>query len=85
MVADAFSRRRHRGLRRGVEIYLDGEATVALAVEVRRHLAQCWSCSEDAEWQLLVKASLVRAARDRVPELSIARLGRFAGSLAGQP
>jgi hypothetical protein len=35
----------------------------------------------DAEWQLPVKASLARTRSDRVPELSIARLERFAGSL----
>ncbi|MDA8354944.1 MAG: zf-HC2 domain-containing protein [Actinomycetota bacterium] len=71
----------HRRLRQGVEAYLDGEADPALAVRVRRHLAECWSCSEDAEWLVLIKAVMARVGRRRPAELAVARLGRFATSL----
>lgn len=73
--------REHRALRRAVEVYLDDEAEPGLAMDVRRHLERCWSCGEDAEWLVLVKASLVRTGGCRVPGLSIARLERFADSL----
>ncbi len=75
----------HRKLRKGVAAYVDGEADTALAVAVRRHLTECWSCSEDAEWLALVKATLVHVGARRAPELTIARLGRFALCLLEQP
>ncbi len=71
----------HRRLRKGVEAYLDGEADPALAVTVRRHLSECWSCSEDAQWLALVKAAVARIGGRRPPELSLARMSRFALSL----
>ncbi len=75
----------HRRLRKGVAAYVDGEADAALAVAVRRHLTECWSCSEDAEWLALVKAALVHVGARHTPELTIARLGRFAFCLLEQP
>lgn len=75
------TKRQHRKIRRYVEVYLDGEADPALAVEVRRHLGQCWSCSQDAEWLALVKAALRQIDSRRPVDLAVARLGRYASSL----
>jgi anti-sigma factor RsiW len=75
------STREHRSLRRGVETYLDGEADPSLAVSVRRHLAACWECSEDAEWLVLIKSALVRIGERRPRELAVARLARYASTL----
>lgn len=80
-VTAVVSMRAHRLLRRGVENYLDGEAEPVLAARVRRHLAECWSCSEDAEWLLLTKAALWQLGARRPPELVVTRLQRFAYSL----
>ena len=76
------SKREHRALRRGVETYLDGEADPGLAVSVRRHLAACWACSEDAEWLVLIKGALGRIGDRRPPELAVARLARYASTLS---
>lgn len=73
--------RQHRKLARSVEAYLDGEADPASAVEVRRHLGECWSCSQDAEWLLLVKSALRQIDARRPIDLAVARLGRYASSL----
>jgi hypothetical protein len=75
----------HRKIRRAVEVYLDGEADSALAVDIRRHLDQCWSCSQDAEWLLLVKAALRQMDARRPADLAVARLGRYTSSLIGPP
>ena len=75
----------HRSLQRTVEVYLDDEADPALAVAVRRHLDQCWGCSQDAEWLQLVKAALLRVGRRKPPELAVARLERFARSVHARP
>lgn len=74
-------KREHAALRRGLEAYIDGEADPVLGVRVRRHLAECWSCSEDAEWLILVKAALLQLGGRRPPDLAVARLARFAMSL----
>ncbi|MGH9082673.1 MAG: hypothetical protein ACRDWN_04945 [Acidimicrobiales bacterium] len=79
------STREHRVLRRGVETYLDGEADPSLAIVVRRHLGECWTCSEDAEWLTLVKTALSRIAERRPSELVVTRLARYASTLAEQP
>ncbi len=73
----------HRALRRGVEAYLDGEAEPTLAVAVRRHLAACWACSQDAEWLVLIKAALGRAGTSRPSELLLARTKRYGSTLKG--
>ena len=70
-----------RELRAGLHSYLDGEAGPVLAARVGRHLDECWSCSEEAEWLALVKASLARLAAARPTELALARLSRYARSL----
>jgi hypothetical protein len=75
------SRQQHRRLRRGVEAYLDRETDPALSVTVRRHLAECWRCSEDAEWLVLLKATLAQVGSRRPTDLALARLTRFAYSL----
>ena len=72
--------REHRTLKRGVETYLDGEADPSLAVSVRRHLAACWACSEDAEWLVLIKAALGRIGERRPRDLGVARLTRYAST-----
>lgn len=75
-------RRGHRELRTGLHSYLDGEASPVLAARVGRHLDECWSCSQEAEWLVLVKASLARLAAARPSELAVARLSRYARSLS---
>lgn len=70
-------------LRRGVETYLDGEADPAPAGAVRRHLAECWACSEDAEWLSLIKTTVGRIGQRRPPDLAFARLARYAATLSG--
>ncbi|MHB1487738.1 MAG: anti-sigma factor family protein [Acidimicrobiales bacterium] len=76
------NKRDHRMLCRGVEAYLDGEANPALAARVQGHLAECWSCSEDAEWLTLVKVALRQIGDRRPPELVMARLTRYACSIS---
>lgn len=76
------SSRQHRKLSRKVESYLDGEADAPEMVEVRRHLAECWKCSQDAEWTGLMKTSLRRLGARQPTDLAAARLRRFASSLA---
>jgi anti-sigma factor RsiW len=71
----------HRKLRRAIESYLDGEADPALAAEIRRHLAECWTCSEDAELLRLVKVALHQLDARRPIDLAAARLSRYAASL----
>lgn len=71
----------HRKIRRAVETYLDGEADPALAVAIRRHLGECWTCSQNAEWLLLVKAALRQVDSRRPVDLAVARLGRYASWL----
>ncbi|HVC87611.1 MAG TPA: hypothetical protein VNC40_09315 [Gaiellaceae bacterium] len=73
--------REHLALRRSVETYLDGEAAPDVEAAVARHLEVCWTCSCDAEWLTMIKSALVQIDRRRPPELSIARLHRFASSL----
>lgn len=73
----------HFALRRHVESYLDGEAESALALRIRRHLTECWLCSERAEWLTLVKRSLRQLDKHRPPELAVFRLHRYARSLIG--
>lgn len=68
----------HRKIRRAVEVYLDGEADSVLAAEIQRHLRDCWSCSQDGEWLLLIKASLRRIEARRPVDLAVARLNRYA-------
>jgi len=68
----------HRKIRRAVEVCLDGEADAVLAAEVRRHLSECWSCSQDGEWLLLIRASLHRIEARRPVDLAVARLNRYA-------
>ena len=75
------TRREHQALRRDIEPYLDGEVDEATAASVRRHLAECWPCSEDAEWIVLIKAALRRLGTRRPDELSAVRLLRFARSI----
>lgn len=74
-------RMQHRELRRGVERYLDGEANPASAAVIRRHLAECWMCSEDAEWLGLIKTALGRIGERRPLDLAVARLARYAATL----
>lgn len=76
--------REHRVLRRRIESYLDGEADPAVAAQIRRHLAECWSCSEDAQWLALVKATLIQFGARRPPELAAARLARYVYSLSAE-
>jgi hypothetical protein len=75
----------HRKIRRAVGLYLDGEADPALAVDIRRHLGECWSCSQDAEWLLLLKAALRQIDARRPVDLAVARLGRYTSSLMYPP
>ncbi len=77
--------REHRALKRGVDTYLDGEADPSLAVSVRRHLAACWACSEDAEWLVLIKSALGRIGERRPSDLAVARLARYASTLSERP
>ncbi len=72
----------HRILRRGVQIYLDGEADATLAVLIRLHVAECWACSEDAEWLWLIKTALCQLGGRRPPELAVARLRRYTSTLS---
>lgn len=78
---DMMNKRDHHVLRRGLEAYLDGEASPALAARVQEHLAECWSCSEDAEWLVLVKVALRQIGDGRPPDLVVARLTRYACSI----
>lgn len=64
-----------------MERYLDGEADAASAGVIARHLADCWSCSEDAEWLLLVKTALGRLGERHPLDLAVARLARYASAL----
>ncbi len=77
--------REHRVLRRGVETYLDGEADASLAVLVHGHVAECSACSADAEWLFLIKTALRQIAERRPPELTVARLRRYASTLSERP
>lgn len=66
-------------LRRRVETYLDGEANPTLAACVRRHLAECWACSEDAEWLFLIKTALCQLG-EHPPQLAVAQLTQYAST-----
>ncbi len=77
----AVSLREHVLVRRRIETYLDGEADAVLALRVRRHLAECWACSENAEWSSLTKGALARFGLQRPPDLAAVRLHRYASAL----
>jgi len=61
--------------------YLDGQATAPEAMTARLHLAQCWDCSQDAEWTKLMKAALRRWGLRRPVELATHRLRLMARRL----
>ena len=65
-------------MRSKVEAYLDGEADAPQAMAVLRHLDQCWDCSEEAQWLILVKAAVRRWGSRRPADLAAVRLARLA-------
>jgi anti-sigma factor RsiW len=74
------ARRAHRRLRESISAYVDGQLDPYAARRVARHLQECWWCSEDAEFALLIKESL-RRNRTRHPDVGVARLRRWAAQL----
>lgn len=76
--------RGHRRLRRQVAAVVDGEAGPEAAAAVRRHLDECWGCSDDAELLRLIKAALARLAGREPADLSVVRLRRWAEGLGPQ-
>jgi anti-sigma factor RsiW len=74
------ARRAHRKLRDSTSAYVDGQLDPHAAGRVARHLQECWWCSEDVEFALLIKESL-RRNRTRHPDLSVVRLRRWVAQL----
>lgn len=72
---------RHRRMRRQVEAWVDGELSGAAAAVVRRHLDECWGCSEDAELLRLMKVALGRLSGREPAGLAAMRLRRWASHL----
>jgi anti-sigma factor RsiW len=78
---------RHRRYQRSLGAYLDGELDPRSAERVAAHLDECWGCSGDAQLLRSMKASLQNFARRLPPDLTSARLRRWAtnvDSWAGQ-
>ncbi|MGI8684436.1 MAG: zf-HC2 domain-containing protein [Acidimicrobiales bacterium] len=71
----------HRRLRRRIEPYVDGELAPAARHSVRRHLDDCWGCSDVADVVRLIKCSLAHLADRRPPALAAVRLQRWARSV----
>jgi anti-sigma factor RsiW len=72
----------HRGLRRAVDAYLDGELPSGRAAAVASHLDECWGCSGYADTVRLMKQSLRRPAAREPRDLAVTRLRRWGQRLA---
>ena len=70
----------HRGLRRAVDAYLDGELSPVRALAIEVHLDECWGCSGYADTVRLMKRSLRRLAQRRPSDLAVTRLRRWAAA-----
>ncbi|MGH9180266.1 MAG: zf-HC2 domain-containing protein [Acidimicrobiales bacterium] len=74
----------HRRLRRRIDPYVDGELAPAARRSVRRHLDDCWGCSDAADVVRLIKRSLAQRADRRPPALAAVRLQRSARPVPGR-